>query len=96
MTVAELPEYIVECAEGYKISLNKPITIDSASVQVLTMREPTVQDMLVAEMQAKGQSEANQEIAMFANLCSVAPDNIKGATLKDYRRIQEAFKLFTA
>ena len=62
MTVAELPEYIVECPEGYKISLNKPITIDSANVQVLTMREPTVQDMLAAEMQAKGQSEANQEI----------------------------------
>lgn len=91
----ELPDYIMECPEGYKITLNKPINIDTANIQVLTMREPTVQDLLVAEMQTKGQSNAVMEITMFANLCSITPDQIKSLTLKDFNRVQGAFELFT-
>ena len=92
----QLPEYLKETATGdFEITLAKSLDIDGAKVGVIVMREPTVQDLLAAEMQSKGQSDAVQEIMMFSNLCSVTPDQIKEATLKDYRRIQEAFKLFT-
>ena len=52
-------------------------------------REPTVGDQLVAD-EMKG-SEAAKEIATLANLCQVAPDDIKRLTLKDYKRLQAAF-----
>ena len=90
-----LPSYIQEAAEGFKITLTKPINIDGAQVSEVIMREPTVQDLLAAEMIAKGQSAANQEITMFANLCTVLPDQIKGLTMRNYGRLQAAFKLFT-
>ncbi|MFX9003823.1 phage tail assembly protein [Acinetobacter baumannii] len=46
-------------------------------------------------MQSKGKSDAEQEITMFVNLCEVAPDFIKKLGLKDYKRIQGAYRLFT-
>ena len=58
------------------------------------MREPTVQDLLSAELQSKGKSDAEQEITMFANICELAPDFFKKLGLKDYKRIQESYRLF--
>lgn len=93
----QLPEYITETAEGdYQVTLSKAVDIDGAKVSVLTLREPTVQDMLAAELQSKGQGAAQQEINLLANLCDVAPEHIKSMTLKNYSRLQEAFKLFTS
>lgn len=92
----QLPGYLIEtAADDFEITLAKALDVDGAKVNVIAMREPTVQDLLAAEMQSKGQSDAFQEIMMFSNLCSITPDQIKATTLKDYRRIQEAFKLFT-
>jgi len=91
----QLPKYISEVAEGYKIELAKPLDIDGAQVSEIVMREPTVQDHLAAEMQAKGLGSAMQEITMFANLCNVSPEQVKTMTLRNYGRVQEAFKLFT-
>ena len=91
----QLPKYISEVAEGYKIILAKPLNIDGAQVSEIVMREPTVQDHLAAEMQAKGMGSALQEITMFANLCDVSPEQVKTMTLRNYGRVQEAFKLFT-
>ncbi|TCB36842.1 phage tail assembly protein [Acinetobacter sp. ANC 4910] len=91
----QLPEYISEVAEGYKITLLKPLDIDGAKVSEIVMREPTVQDLLAAEMQAKSLGAAKQEIVMFANLCDVTPEQIQATTLRNYGRLQAAFKLFT-
>lgn len=74
------------------IKLTSPLTIAGAEVKALRMREPTVADQLAAE-DAKG-NDAAREIAMFANLCEVAPDDIKRLTLKDYRAAQKAFAGF--
>lgn len=74
------------------IALSRPLTIAGAEVKALRMREPTVADQLAAE-EAKG-SDATREIAMFANLCEVTPDDIKRMTLKDYRAAQKAFASF--
>lgn len=91
----QLPKYISEVAEGYKIELAKPLDIDGAKVSEIVMREPTVQDLLAAEMQAKGMGSAMQEVTMFANLCDISPEQVKTMTVRNYGRVQEAFKLFT-
>lgn len=74
------------------IKLTSPLTIAGAEVKALRMREPTVADQLASE-ETKG-TDAAREIAMFANLCEVAPDDIKRLTLKDYRAVQKAFAGF--
>ena len=76
------------------VELSRPMDIDGAQVKKLRMREPTVADQLASE-EFKG-GEAAKEIAMLANLCEIAPDDIKRLTLKDYKRLQAAFLGFIA
>lgn len=80
---------------GYvDVELSRPLEVDGAKVTKLRMREPTVGDQLVAD-EMKG-SDAAKEIATLANLCQIAPDDIKKLTLKDYKRLQAAFLGFIA
>lgn len=78
---------------GYvDVELSRPLEVDGAQITKLRMREPTVGDQLAAdEMKA---SDAAKEIATLANLCQVAPDDIKRLTLKDYKSLQRAFLNF--
>lgn len=83
------PEYLTETETGVEITLNKPLDIDGAKVAVLSMREPTVNDQLVAE-KIKG-SDAEKEIAILSNLLTITPDDVRRLTLRDYKRVQEAY-----
>ena len=76
-----------------QIKLDGGLDIDGAKVKALNMREPTVNDQLAAA-DIKG-SNARQEVALFANLCEVTPEDIGRLTLKDYRKLQEAYADFT-
>lgn len=58
----------------------------------LNMRRPKVRDMLAAD-KAKG-SDAEKEIAMFANLCEVAPGDIEALDMADYKELQTAYSGF--
>ncbi len=84
-------DYIQENEGNHIITLSRAY----GGVNQISMREPTVQDLLTAELQNKGKSSADQEITMFVNLCEVDPDFIKKLGLKDYVRIQESYRLFT-
>lgn len=75
------------------IELAKPIEVNGATVEKLTMREPTVGDQLAAS-KVKG-GEADQELFLFATLCDMAPADLHKLGLKDYRKVQEAFVGFT-
>lgn len=85
-------EYIQEGEGKNTIEFSRPYS----GVQHVDMREPTVQDLLTAELQSKGKSSAEQEITMFANLCEIEPDFIKGLGVRDYTRIQDSYRLFTS
>jgi len=86
------PDYVTE-GEGFAdVALTRPFDLAGAPVSVIRMREPTVADQLAADA-VKG-SEAAKEIAFFANLAEVAPDDLKRLPLKDYRRLQVAFAGF--
>lgn len=71
------------------IALSRPIDIDGAKVSTLRLREPTVADQLAAD-EFKG-GDAAKEIFTMANLCQVTPDDLKKLTLRDYKKLQEAF-----
>jgi len=71
------------------VTLSRPIQINGASISALTMREPTVQDHLAAEG-TKG-SDLTKEVTMFANLCTIAPDDIKILPHRDYMRLTAAY-----
>lgn len=58
----------------------------------LNLRRPKVRDMLAAD-KAKG-TDAEKEIAMFANLCEVAPTDIESLDMADYQALQKAYQDF--
>lgn len=71
------------------VALSRALDIDGAKVSSLRMREPTVGDQLAADQYAGG--DAAKEIFTIANLCQVTPDDLKKLTLRDYKKLQEAF-----
>jgi hypothetical protein len=77
-----------------EIALDYPITIEGVEVSRLTLRRPKVGDVLAAEEQAKGKGDKETEILTFANLCEVAPAEIRELDLGDYKKLQEAFSGF--
>ena len=90
----KLPQYLKINDDGSAdITLSRPADIGGAKVAVLRMREPTVGDQEIA-FQMSG-SDAAKEISMFANLCGVAPDDVRKFPLRDYGRLQKAYSVFT-
>lgn len=78
--------------EYKEIVLKKPIDIDGAKITTLRMREPTVEDQLTAEKFSG--SDGERELMTFANLCEVAPADLKKMTMRDYKGLQTAFLAF--
>lgn len=84
---------VVPAAAGFvDVELSRPIEIDGAQVTVLRMREPTVADQLMLD-ELKG-GDATKEVTLVANLCEMTPEDIKRLTLRDYRKVQQAFAGF--
>ena len=86
-----LPDYLVREGETLRIAFAAPgPKIDGTEVDHLIMREPTVGDQLAVE----GKSVMQAEVALFANLCGLAPDSISGLPMRHYGRLQEAYGSF--
>lgn len=82
----------ITAGEGFvDITLARPLKVAGADVSKVRMREPTVADQLAID---KITGDAAKEIALLANLCELTPEDLKGLTLKDYRRLQQAFAGF--
>jgi hypothetical protein len=74
------------------ITLDYPLADGGSEVTELKLRRPKVRDQLAASHQ-KG-SDADQELALFANLCDLTPALIEELDIKDYRKLQEAYMGF--
>ena len=70
------------------ITLTHPVEADGRAIASLTMHRPKVHDERVAS------DDEEREIALFANLCQVAPETIHEMDLDDYRNLQKAFMGF--
>lgn len=76
------------------IELDYPIQVDGTEVRSLQMRRPKVRDQLTVMKQ--GKTEEEREIHLFANLCEISIETIEELDMKDYGKIQEAYKDFLA
>lgn len=74
------------------IPLRYGVEADGARIEQLAMRPPLARDS--RDAQRGGGTQADVEIRLMANLCSVAPDAIERLNMADYRRVQEAFQDF--
>jgi hypothetical protein len=91
--MTDRPEYITENPDGsLTIALRSGVSISGAKVKALTMREPTVGDQIAVAGMPGG--DAAKEVALFANLCSVTPDEMKSLTMRDYTRVQQGYRGF--
>lgn len=91
----EKPEYITEKPDGsLTVKLATPINVDGIKLSAVTMREPTVGDELAAAT-AAGKSVEQMELVLFGNLCGLTPADLHAMTLRNYRRLQGAYQLFT-
>lgn len=93
MATDKLPEYLRETDAGIEITFNNPAEIAGAKVSKLVMREPTVRDMEIAQSGAG--SDAAKEVQLLANLLGLGADDVRGLTLRNHKRVQEAFANFT-
>lgn len=91
----KLPAYLTE-GDGYvDIQLTREREFSSGlKSAVIRMRETTAGDMETFH-NAKG-SEATREMQTFANLCDLTPEDVRKLPLRDYKRLQEAFAVFTS
>jgi hypothetical protein len=58
----------------------------------ITLRRPKVRDMIASD-KSKG-SDADKEVALFANLAELSPDEIASLDMADYKQLQDAYKDF--
>lgn len=87
----DLPDFVTEGADGaLSVELARGLELDGAKVKTLVLREPTVAD----QMDARGRSDAEKEVAMVANLSGQTPDDIRALTVRDYGRVQAALSFF--
>lgn len=86
------PDWLKEGAGYTDITLSRPAEIAGVQSGAVRMREPTVRDQEVAaEMSG---TDAAREIAVFANLCELTPEDIRKLPLRDYKRLQTAYMGF--
>lgn len=79
--------------EGFTdVTLSRPLEIAGAPVTSLRMREPTVADQMASDAVKGG--DAAKELSQFANLLELTPDDLQRLPLKDYARLQAAYRNF--
>ncbi len=93
MEANDFPDYITAAAVGdddaLKVELLKGVDVDGETKMSLTLREPSVGDMMAARKTAKNDT-AESEVVLIANLAGVPPVAIQKAKLRDYGRLQDA------
>ena len=88
----EKPDWF-KAGEGFvDITLSRPADVCGAKVATFRMREPMVRDQR-AMVKRDGDS-SDLEVGLFADLCGLIPDDIDALPMRDYARIQAAYKSF--
>ncbi|CAN7395522.1 phage tail assembly protein [Paraburkholderia terricola] len=77
------------------VKLDYPVAFDGVVRDTLTLRRPKVRDMRAAQKIAPGDEEG-QELAIFAALAGVSPNDLEGMDLGDYHRVQDAYFRLTS
>lgn len=75
------------------ITLARPFAVGGDKQTELAMREPTVLDQKIASK--AGTTGADHEVRLFANLLEITEAELGAMRMKDYSRVQQAYRLFT-
>jgi len=77
------------------VRLDYPATFDGVTRDSITLRRPRVRDQRAAQ-KLYPDDPAGQELALFAALAEVAPNDLECMYLGDYNRLQDAYFRFRA
>jgi hypothetical protein len=77
------------------VPLAFPVSFDGVVRDRLTMRRPKVRDQRAAQ-KLFPDDPAGQELALFAALAEVSPNDLEDLDLSDYDRLQDTFFRFRA
>ena len=86
---------VVDRVDSVTVKLNYPVAFDGVVRDTLTLRRPKVRDMRAAQKIAPGDEEG-QELAIFAALAGVSPNDLEGMDIGDYHRVQDAYFRLTS
>jgi hypothetical protein len=75
-----------------KITLRFPIKVDGRETSELLMRRPKVRDMMLSDRPKA--SDAEKELALFASLVGISPDDMQELDMADYLTLQETYRDF--
>lgn len=83
------------------IELKYPREHNGAEVTSLSMRRPTVRDLLAVERQDSQdqrkrvqRSDLEKAVECYANLCEVSPDFIESLDAADFKQVDELYESF--
>lgn len=79
--------------ETVTVPLDFPTKFDGVERDRLTLRRPKVRDMRAAQKVAAGDPDG-VELALFATLAEVAPNDLEDMDLADYHGLQDAYGRF--
>lgn len=89
-TQKTLPAWLQITPSRATVQLSTPVELNSVRCDTITLRTPTIGDLRAAEKQHKDDPGA-VELQMFATLAECGVRDLDGLSLRDYRRVQEAY-----
>ena len=75
-----------------KIKLENSIKIDGVEIHEISLRQPKVRDLLIANK--TNADESTREVNLIANLAEISVEAIQELDLRDYMKIQNWLKDF--
>ncbi len=85
-----LPAWLEVSEEGVTVTLKYRATLNSVTVDRVTMRAPCVRDMRAATLAGGGDYE-KMEMALFCSLLSAAESDLAALKVVDYKRVQAGY-----
>lgn len=93
MAKAKIPDWLKYNDDGSAdVTLSRQCEFSGVKQSVIRMREPTVGDQEVVSNMSG--SDAEREIQAFANLCELDPADLRKLPLRDFVRLQIAYRGF--
>lgn len=87
---APLPKWLSLTAEGVTVTLNHPVNFNGVVTDKLTMRAPSVKDVMAAKAAGGGDYE-KMEMNMFCSLLTATEPELLSLKYKDYKRLSAGY-----
>ncbi len=92
----KIPVYIKITDTGATVALSSKNTkISGVLVDRIQMTMPTAGLLRIAQIQHPG-SNADQEAYLFSSICSMTAEELDAMTVRDYARVQLAYRFLTS